>query len=67
MESVLVVSNTSIKQYYWRERQVNIFYRTGRPIYNIDSNSQHLRSHNNPTYYRDINSESWRPIFRIKQ
>lgn len=67
MEPVIIVSNTSIKQYYWRERQLNIFYRNGRPIYNIDCNNQHLRSHNNPTYYRDVNSESWRAIFRIKQ
>ena len=35
--------------------------------YNIDCNNQHLRSHNNPTGYRDANSEFWRPAFRIKQ
>jgi hypothetical protein len=67
MEPIIIVSNTSIKQYYWRERQLDIFYRNGRPIYNIDRNNQHLRSHNNPTYYRDVNCESWRAIYRIKQ
>jgi hypothetical protein len=64
MEPVIILSNANIKQHFWRERQLDIFYRTGRPIYNIDCNTQHLRSHNNPTGYRDANDEFWRPAFR---
>lgn len=70
MEPVIILSDANIKQHFWRERQLDIFYRTGRPIYNIDCNNQYLRSHNNPTGYRDANDEFWRPAFRtfhIKQ
>jgi hypothetical protein len=70
MGPVIILSNANIKQHFWRERQLDIFYRTGRPIYNIDFNNQHLRSHNNPTVYRDANCDFWRPAFctfRIKQ
>lgn len=30
------------------EKQLDIFYRTGRPIYNITLDTCHLSSHNNP-------------------
>lgn len=36
------------KQKIQREKQLDIFYRTGRPIYNITLDTCHLSSHNNP-------------------
>lgn len=42
-----------VKQYIWREKQLNIFYRSGRPIFNIDHNTMHIRSHNNPYFFSD--------------
>ena len=36
------------KQKIQREKQLDIFYRTGRPIYNITLDTCHLGSHNNP-------------------
>ena len=41
------------KQSLWREKQLNIFYRSGRPIFNIDQNTMHIRSHNNPYFFSD--------------
>jgi len=41
------------KQEKWRQRQLNIFYKTGRPIFDISVDTEHLRPHNNPHYHRD--------------
>jgi hypothetical protein len=41
------------KQSIWREKQLHIFYRTGRPIFNIDPNTMHIRAHNNPYFFPD--------------
>lgn len=41
------------KQEKWRQKQIQIFYRSGKPIFNIDNNTQHIRSHNNPYFYKD--------------
>jgi len=30
----------------WRQKQLDIFYRNGRPIYTM-----HLRKHNNPLFF----------------
>ncbi len=45
----------SKKQEIWRLTQFNIFYGSGRPIFNIDKNTEHLRYHHNPSYFKDIN------------
>ena len=52
------------KQSIWREKQLNIFYRTGRPIFNIDEKTMHIRSHNNPYFFPDplIVQRTPRPI-----
>ncbi len=63
MEPTMIVSLANIKQNAWRERQVDIFYRTGRPIYNITHNNQHLRAHYNPQFYKEHNHEFWRSVF----
>ena len=34
------VSIANIKQHRWRERQLDIFYRTGRPIFNMNINNK---------------------------
>ena len=41
------------KQTIWRDKQLHIFYRTGRPIFNIDQSTMHIRSHNNPYFFTD--------------
>ncbi len=63
MEPIMIVSHANIKQHIWRERQIDIFYRTGRPIYNITLNNQHLRAHKNPQYYNEPHHEFWRSVF----
>lgn len=37
----------------WRRKQFNIFYGSGRPIFNISTETEHLRSHQNPLYAKD--------------
>ena len=36
-----------------REKQLDIFYRTGRPIYTMTLETQHIKSCNNPYAYVD--------------
>ena len=52
------------RQSIWREKQLRIFYRTGRPIFNIDEKTMHIRSHNNPYFFPDphIVQRAPRPI-----
>jgi len=45
--------NAIQKQEIWRQKQVQIFYKSGKPIYNITEATQHIRSHNNPYFYKD--------------
>ena len=54
------------KQSRWRDKQLHIFYRTGRPIFNIDEKTMHIRSHNNPYFFPDphIVQRAPRPIKR---
>jgi hypothetical protein len=44
---------THAKQSIWRDKQLHIFYRTGRPIFNIDETTMHIRAHNNPYFFPD--------------
>ena len=37
----------------YREKQLDIFYRTGRPIYTMTLETQHIKSCNNPYAYVD--------------
>jgi hypothetical protein len=39
------------KQDKWRQKQLDIFYRSGKPIFNITLETQHIRSNNNPHYF----------------
>ncbi len=43
------------KQEIWRLKQFSIYYGSGRPIFNIDTNTEHLRYHRSPYYFKDIN------------
>ncbi len=54
------------QQSIWREKQLNIFYRSGRPIFNIDEKTMHIRAHNNPYFFPDplIVHRTPRPIKR---
>lgn len=40
-------------QSIYREKQLDIFYRTGRPIYTMTLETQHIKSCNNPYAYVD--------------
>ena len=41
------------RQELWRQKQFNILYGNGRPIFNIDEETQHIKSHNNPYFQND--------------
>ncbi len=43
----MIVSQANIKQHIWRERQLDIFYRTGRPIYTLEDLCSHENNLNN--------------------
>ena len=45
------------KQSTWRQKQLDIFYRTGKPIFNMTIETQHIRSNNNPHYF--IEKKRW--------
>jgi len=42
------------KQEKWRQKQLDIFYRNGRPIYTMLLISMHLRKNNNPPFLSKI-------------
>jgi len=50
--------STIEKQEMWRQTQFQIFYGNGRPIFNINKDTQHLKSHNNPYSYKDLYQET---------
>lgn len=39
------------KQEIWRQKQIYIFYGSGRPIFQINDKNLHLKSSNDNTYY----------------
>lgn len=45
------------KQEEWREKQLTIFYRTGKPIYRITLETQFLRTNNTP--HKFIEKKKW--------
>ena len=47
----------SKKQDIWRQKQLDIFYRTGKPIFTMSIETQHLRSNNNPHHF--IEKKRW--------
>ncbi len=49
------VENNNKKQEFWRNKQFNVFYGSGRPIFNIDQETKHLRYHHNPEFVKDYN------------
>lgn len=55
LKLVFDYSEISKKQEIWRRKQFDIFYGTGRPIYNINEATEHIRFHNNPLYIKDTN------------
>jgi len=55
LKLVLDCSEIRKKQEVWRRKQFDIFYGSGRPIYNINEDTEHIRVHNNPLYIKDIN------------
>ena len=51
------LSKIRIKQEKWRQKQLNIFYFSGKPIYRVTMETRHIRSNNNPNYF--IEKEKW--------
>ena len=45
------------KQEIWRQKQLDIFYRTGKPIFRVTEKTQHIRSNIDPLYFRE--KKSW--------
>ena len=45
------------KHEIWRQKQLDIFYRTGKPIYNVTLETQHIRSNRDP--YNFIEKHVW--------
>lgn len=41
------------KNEIWRQKQLDIFYRTGKPIYNVTLETQHIRSNKDPNYFKE--------------
>jgi hypothetical protein len=41
------------KQEIWRQKQIDIFYRTGKPIFNITRETQHIRTANSPSHFKE--------------
>lgn len=41
----------------WRQKQLDIFYRTGKPIFNISLETQHIRSNRDPHHF--IEKDVW--------
>jgi hypothetical protein len=41
------------KQENWRQKQLDIFYRTGKPIFTMTMENMHIRNNNNPHFYVD--------------
>lgn len=39
------------KQEKWRQKQINIFFRTGKPIFTMTLETMHMRRNRNPYYY----------------
>jgi hypothetical protein len=37
----------------WRQKQLDIFYRTGKPIFTMQLDTMHLRKHNNPLFFAE--------------
>jgi hypothetical protein len=43
------------KHEIWRQKQLDIFYRTGKPIYNVTLETQHIRRNRNPHHFIEKN------------
>jgi len=43
------------KHEIWRQKQIDIFYRTGKPIYNVTLETQHIRRNRDPHHFIEKN------------
>ena len=55
MDHEIAVKNK--KQEIWRQKQLDIFYRTGKPIFRVCNSTRHLRSNIDPLYFKE--KEKW--------
>ena len=49
----------------WRQKQLDIFYRNGRPIYTMQLDTMHLRKHNNPLFFCRKTNNLRLKLFRL--
>ena len=47
------VRNAIKKQEIWRQKQLDIFYRSGKPIFKITHETQYIRSINSPYHFKE--------------
>ncbi len=47
------IADHSKKQEIWRQKQLDIFYRTGKPIFRVSPATQHIKSNIDPLYFRE--------------
>lgn len=43
------------KQEIWRQKQLDIFYRSGKPIFRVSTATQHIKSNIDPLHFREKN------------
>jgi|TARA_B110000285_G_C14886225_1_gene496301 hypothetical protein len=47
------IAEHSKKQEIWRQKQLDIFYRSGKPIFRVSPDNQHIKSNINPLYFKE--------------
>lgn len=47
------IGEHSKKQEKWRQKQLDIFYRSGKPIFRVSPATQYIKSNINPLYFRE--------------
>lgn len=45
------------KQEIWRQKQLDIFYRSGKPIFRVSNSTRHLKSNIDPLSFKE--KEKW--------
>jgi hypothetical protein len=53
------VRNAIKKQEIWRQKQLDIFYRSGKPIFKITQETQYIQSINSPYHFKE--KPTWKP------
>ena len=52
-----IIKKSLREQEIWRQKQLDIFYRTGKPIFRVTLETIHIRSNNNPNHF--VEKKRW--------